>query len=307
MLYVKQGVGDVLVLLSGAGWGLVVAALLHIVPMALNARAWQLLFTVVPKPGFGVVCGAVWIRESVNGLLPVARIGGEIASYRLLTGRGIGGVSVAASLIVDMTICVVTQALVSALGVALMLATDAGASLVREIAGGLLLLSVVGLAFLWAQRGRALGGVARRLDRLVAGRFRGALAYSNRLDRALRVVYQRSRAVLACALWQALAWIAGALEIWAALYFLGHPSDALTALVLELAIQAVSSVAFVVPGALGVQEGAFVIVGRALGLDVSTALALAAARRLRDAVIFFPGLMLWQWTELSGRVPHRSA
>src|SRR4051794_41915647 len=33
----------------------------------------------------------VWIRESVNGLLPVARVGGEIASYRLLRGEGVAG------------------------------------------------------------------------------------------------------------------------------------------------------------------------------------------------------------------------
>jgi uncharacterized membrane protein YbhN (UPF0104 family) len=75
---------------------------------------------------------------------------------------------------------------------------------------------------------------------------------------------------------------------------------------IELAVQAVSSMAFLVPGAIGVQEGAFVIVGRALGLDASTSLALAAARRLRDLVVFFPGLLFLQWHELRSpaRAPH---
>jgi len=62
-------------------------------------------------------------------------------------------------------------------------------------------------------------------------------------------------------------------------------------------IQAVSSAAFIVPGALGVQEGAFVVIGAMLGIDATTALALATARRLRDVVIFFPGLIAWQWAE----------
>jgi len=39
------------------------------------------------------------------------------------------------------------------------------------------------------------------------------------------------------------------------------------------------------------------VIGALLGIDPATALALAAARRLRDAVIFFPGLAAWQWAE----------
>ena len=71
----------------------------------------------------------------------------------------------------------------------------------------------------------------------------------------------------------------------------------LDALVIEALVQAISSAAFVVPGALGVQEGGFLLIGAALGIDGTTALALAAARRLRDVIVFFPGLIAWQWAE----------
>ena len=86
-------------------------------------------------------------------------------------------------------------------------------------------------------------------------------------------------------------------EIWLALYFLGQPRSILDALVIEALVQAISSAAFVVPGALGVQEGGFLLIGAALGIDGTTALALAAARRLRDVIVFFPGLIAWQWAE----------
>ena len=39
------------------------------------------------------------------------------------------------------------------------------------------------------------------------------------------------------------------------------------------------------------------VIGAMLGIDATTALALATARRLRDVVIFFPGLIAWQWAE----------
>jgi glycosyltransferase 2 family protein len=67
-------------------------------------------------------------------------------------------------------------------------------------------------------------------------------------------------------------------------------------------IQAVSSAAFIVPGALGVQEAAFILIGSALGIDATIALALATARRLRDAIIYFPGLIAWQRTESRARL-----
>ena len=55
------------------------------------------------------------------------------------------------------------------------------------------------------------------------------------------------------------------------------------------------------PGGLGVQEGGFILIGGALGLDPSICLALAGARRIRDLLIFVPGLIAWQFAETSKR------
>jgi hypothetical protein len=46
-----------------------------------------------------------------------------------------------------------------------------------------------------------------------------------------------------------------------------------------------------------VQEGAFILAGAAVGLDAPASLALAASRRVRDLVIFFPGLAAWSLLE----------
>jgi len=95
-----------------------------------------------------------------------------------------------------------------------------------------------------------------------------------------------------------LGWVLGAGEIWLALRFLDPQRSLPDAIVIEALIQAVSSAAFLVPGALGVQEGGFIVIGAAVGIDATTALALAVARRLRDIVIFFPGLIAWEFAEL---------
>ena len=143
----------------------------------------------------------------------------------------------------------------------------------------------------------AVGAVTRILNLLFAGRLGLTLTQSLRFDQALRAVYARRRDIVACFSWQLGGWLLGAGEIWLALHFLGQQRSVLDAVVIEALIQAVSSAAFIVPGALGVQEGGFVLIGAMLGIDATTALALATARRLRDVIIFFPGLIAWQWAE----------
>jgi hypothetical protein len=52
-----------------------------------------------------------------------------------------------------------------------------------------------------------------------------------------------------------------------------------------------------VPGNLGVQEASFVLIGGAFGLSPAASLALAGSRRVRDLLVFGPGLIAWQLAE----------
>jgi len=65
---------------------------------------------------------------------------------------------------------------------------------------------------------------------------------------------------------------------------------------LESLGNAVRGAAFAVPGALGVQEGGFILLGSQLGLDAETSLALSLVKRFRELVFGLPGLVVWQAT-----------
>ena len=298
-LFVHDGIGPIVQLLLVAGWGLLAAGLFHVVPMLVNAQGWRVLLVPTARTGLGTMTAALWIRESVNGLLPVARIGGEVASYRLLMQRGTPRVPVAASLIVDMAVSLLSQGAFCLVGVALLVGH--GQSSADRYAAQLGLafgvLAALGVALALLQRAGLLERLVRAANRMVAGRWAGLAEHSARIDRAARLIYRRRGRIAACFAWQLAGWLLGAGEIWLALYFLGHPVGIADAVILEAIVQAISSVAFVVPGALGVQEGGFLLVGAALGIDAPTSLALAAARRVRDLVVFFPGLLAWQWFE----------
>jgi hypothetical protein len=292
LLLARQDLGEVAALLRAGGAGLVLAALAHVPSMALNAQAWRLLLPRRARPSLPGMTAIVWIRESVNGLLPVARLGGEVASYRLLRAEGATAAQAVASLMLDVALSMLSQLAFALLGLALLAA--AGASLGW---GGLLLALGAGLAlaagFALAQRAGLLGRAAAALNRAAAGRFGALEARSARIDRATRRLWRARRAVLLCFVWQFAGWTAGALGIWVAARAISAPISAGEALAIEAMVQAIASAAFLMPGALGVQEAGFLGLGALLGLDAEVAAALAVARRLRDLVVFLPGLLFW--------------
>ncbi|MCK8784843.1 lysylphosphatidylglycerol synthase domain-containing protein [Roseomonas sp. NAR14] len=296
LLLAQQDLSAVWRLLGTAGFGLVLAALAHIPSMALNAHAWALLLPGRTRPALPGMTAIVWIRESVNGLLPVARIGGEVASYRLLRRRGVRVPAASASLLVDVTIGILSQLAFALIGLGL-LALEGGTvgwvGLGLSIGLGLAL----GGGLVAVQRAGLFGRVVGALNKVAAGRLSALTEHSRRIDRATLLLWGRRRAILGCFLWQLAGWMAGALEIWLALYFLGAPVGVVEALVIESLIQMVSSAAFLLPGALGAQEGGFLAIGALLGLDPAVAAALAVSRRLRDLVIFLPGLLAWVLAE----------
>ena len=70
-------------------------------------------------------------------------------------------------------------------------------------------------------------------------------------------------------------------------------------------------VAFAVPNAVGVQEGAYVMLGSLFGLSPDMALALSLLKRGRDITIGVPVLLAWQALESGSlfrrRVPDRES
>jgi putative membrane protein len=141
-------------------------------------------------------------------------------------------------------------------------------------------------------------GLLYRLLRLLFGeKLAGWVGDPQQLDRAIKALYRRRGRILQCFIWQTAGWLLGTGEIWLVLYFFGQPVSFAAALAIEALAQAVASAGFIVPGALGIQEGGFLLFGEAFGLTADTALALALARRVRDLLLFSPAVLIWQFGE----------
>ncbi len=292
-----QGVAEIGALLAGAGWGLLLVAAFHLVPIALAGLAWRslLLGQGIVRP-VGELIRLRWLADSINALLPVAQLGGEVVRGRLLMRKGVGGAATGSSIIVDLTLGLLSLIVYVLTGVLLLAAVGNGLGPgIGPLVAGVGMLGLMILALIAVQR----GGVLMRLARLLEGRSDGRVWLSvtggaAALDRALGELYRRRGPVLRAFLWRLAAWLGGAAETALALHILGHPVGWAEALILESLAQAVRNAGFAVPAGLGVQEGGLILAGALVGIGPDMALALALVRRMRDLVLGLPALAVWQ-------------
>jgi uncharacterized membrane protein YbhN (UPF0104 family) len=85
---------------------------------------------------------------------------------------------------------------------------------------------------------------------------------------------------------------------------MGHPVSIGEALVIESLLHAVRGAAFAIPGALGAQEGALVLLCAAFGIPPEQAIALSLVKRAADLVLGMPGLLGWQMLEWGRLAPN---
>ncbi len=299
-LLVHVGFDRVLGLLAHARWWLVGLLPLHFVQIALTAAAWR---AICPPgaPDLRTFIVARWLREGVNSLLPVLPVAGLLAAIRMLVQSGLTLSRAVAATLTDTTVELVSQIPFTLIGLVL-LVTERGAGAVSAWMGvGLLVLCALAAFLVPAQR-LGLARIAERGARRLgwAGRIDG-------FDSALAETQQSRRGLGFAAMQHLLAWLLGALEVWIALAALGHPIQAGPALAIESLGHAIRAMAFVVPGALGVQEGGFILVCGLFGVPPALGLALSLVKRLRDVVFGVPSLALWMRMERRGGVAPRSA
>ncbi|HLI21128.1 MAG TPA: lysylphosphatidylglycerol synthase domain-containing protein, partial [Stellaceae bacterium] len=114
---------------------------------------------------------------------------------------------------------------------------------------------------------------------------------------AIDAVYAHRGRLAAGFLLHFAGWIASAVETWIALHLMGVDLGIAAVITIESLLYAIRSVAFAVPNAVGVQEGAYVMLGAVFGLPPDMALALSLLKRGRDITIGVPVLLAWQALE----------
>lgn len=300
--YGFAGVGAALALV---GWsGLAAITLYHLLPMALCALAWRVQLR---RPAAGMLryVWFRWTRDAGGDVLALLPASGELLGIRLMALSGIETALAAASTVVDLTLEMCGQVAFTLLGLALLILARPAHPLVYWAAAGLASLLALVLAFALAQR----AGLFRLLERLTQRLARepgwSALAQARGIHERIHRLYADRRRMLGAFAIHFIAWIVGVGEAGIALYLMGAPLGFASLIMLESLSYALRSAAFFVPGAAGVQEGGYVLLGALFGIGPEAALALSLLKRGREIVLGVLALGLWHAVE-TGRVWRRA-
>ncbi len=223
---------------------------------------------------------------------------------RLAHLDGMGGAEAAASVIVDTTVGVATQLVFVSAGVTLLLirSTDVAALLAARV----VLIGIAGFVaamtiFVWLQHRNMAVALTGFVHRLIPEDWRSVVSDgASAIDDEVVATYRRRPALLRASVLRFATWVTGAGEIWLVTYFLGRSLSMTDALILESLGNGIYAAAFIVPGAIGVLEGGFVMFGALFGLPADISLTISLSKRVRELLLGLPGLLAWQWTETQG-------
>ncbi len=297
-LVVYHNFSSVVVAAHRIGWGFVLILMIQVSEIALNGLGWRALFRS-ERPGFtGTLLVFRWIRESIDYLLPVGRLGGEMAAVPLLVARQRDVNTSVASIVADKTLEVLGLFLFSLAGIFILFERVGDNRIEHWAIRALVVLFILLVSFLGAQR----WGLLRVVDKMVnknSGTGNGM--YGSNLTSIHEIVwtmYGDSPRLMLSAFLHTIAWVPGALQIWVGLHFMGLGVGLTGAFIIESLTMIICAVAFIMPAALGAQEAAYMTIGWWLfGIPPAAGLAMSLIMRMKDVIFGVPGLLVWQGFE----------
>lgn len=288
----------ILRLLLDTGWWMAAVLVLNIAQIFASGLGWGPLIEDPRRPGVLGLAWLRWIRVSANALLPIVQAMGELIRAQLLVRHGVAKVRVIASLAIDLGTEMASQIVFSLLGLAVLLMiphTMGSSTTLWAVVGTALGAGITGV-FIAAQRWGLFRVVETMLPKLAARAGWTSLGELSGLHDTVIRLYGQPGRLWRSGLWHFASWLIGVLETWAAMRAVGIEAGLAEALVIESLGQAVRSAGFFIPGAIGVQEGGYVLICGLFGIPPDRAIALVLVRRIRDIILGLPGVISWRWS-----------
>lgn len=291
-----QGAGIVLATTALVGWAFLLVVAWYGVAVAGMGLSWAMVFPPGETQPLARLAYLNYVGSSVNALLPVAAIGGDLVKGLMLAQGGVPGPMAGAAVVADKAAQVASQLAFGLIGVGALIYLEAHGDLVTGFLGGTLFFCALLGAFFWLQGQGVFGRIARRAERLVGGQlWWNMVGSATDLDSALDRIYRRRARFAGACWWRLAVRFSLVVEVWYLALLMGHPIGWIEALMLESLVTAVRGMAFVVPSGLGAQEGAFILLAHSAGLPAEVALAISLAKRGREIVCGAPALLALQW------------
>ncbi len=293
----RVGVGPILGSLKSLGLvGFVTFCLYTLGVLSLLGVCWYVVAPGAPPRQLGGFIFGRVMREVAADILPFAQVGGFILGVRGACLFGVSTSIAVASSVVDLGAEMAGQLLFTAVGLSVLGLHPPPRfphNVVDPISSLGLGLGVVTVAgFFFSQR-----FAARALTKLSAQWPKQIQTHLASVQSILTDIYrQPARVALSIGL-HLVSWLTAVGGVWLTLSFMDVRMQPSMILVMESLVYLARSMAFFVPGALGVMEGGYVLLGPLFGLPAEIALSLALIKRGRDLAIGLLAIAVWQILE----------
>jgi putative membrane protein len=290
------GFAPVMQAVLSSEWGSALVVLARAIALCGCGVGWWFLLT--PKgPPPRIFVALRFIREAINGLLPFAVVGGDIIGARLLSHFGTAMSLAIASALIDIFVQVVSLLIYVAAGVGIVLDVP-GPHRLSTVTFVMLAIALPAVAgFFLALNFGALDPVVRWLVAVGEKRRWSMFAHVIDLGDRLQQIWRNHRGLSGSFFVHLVTVFFGAVEVWIAFFFMGHPVSVGAAIAIESIGQGGKAVAFMLPGGIGVQDGTMIAAAAIFGVPAEVALAMALIKRVPDLVLGIPSLLLWQALE----------
>src|SRR5262245_28899880 len=232
-LVIWSGIDSVSHAVASVGWGIVAVVMVRIVTVSVAGVGWWLLFPPDRPPQLQTCVLMRFIREAANVLLPMAQVGGDLIGARLLTLRGVAGSLAAASVIVDVLLQAATQFLFACLGLAVLIALGASATVAHTAAVALAVAAMLLLGFYLPQRQAGRRILRWGIKSLSGDQKWRVLGTIDAVYQQLTAIYASRSRLLASTIVHLAGWLFGVAEVLVVFAFMGHPIALGEALVIE--------------------------------------------------------------------------
>jgi glycosyltransferase 2 family protein len=287
ILIFSLGWGEVLgqLLKIGPGWVSITGQ--EILPLLVNAAAWNYAFTPEQRTlKFWDLLKMRLVGDSLNYLIP-AEVVGEIWRVNSLrrdmpVTQGAASVTVAKFNNFFAAVLFITLGMLIAVPLAPLLP-----GLVPWLWGGAVICMILLVLFYLSLRHRWFDTLKVYLEKWLPARIyshlpTGQIEEIEDIITAYLSVDHRSM-FISVALFVA-GWALGVFEVFLIFYFLGLPTDLVTLVTVETLSVLMEVGLFFIPIKLGTQEGGRVLIFMALGLPPAAGLSFAIVRRLKEVV-----------------------
>ncbi len=296
-LLMHFGLAPITASLSALGvGGLAIVVAAHLPVAVLLGLAWWSLAGNQPAAAPHKFIFARMVRDGAAEVLPFSQLGGYVLGARALSLFCISGFFAAISTVVDLSLELAAKLPYLIIGLGLLALLHPDSTYYAPILMGIAASSVV----------LVLAGIYRDRSRTVLESL--AVKLSNRFPMLHMGNADETRATINSTMssdgrnlknfaFHFFAWLMGAAETWIAFYCMGVEISFAEALVIDSLFTGIRTFAFFIPGAVGVQEAAYVALGAMFGVPPGAALAFSLIRRARDFILGIPSLLVWQWIE----------